>query len=278
MFDVLFVTITEEVKEEQLQSEIEQQLGVSLQDIINRDVIASVILNALHCRRYFLLLDDVWSEFDPAGFGIHENGKDNKAVFASRNSNVCRYMLADDIIFVDRLSDDDALKLFQESLGRNINSSFKPLAQQIVKECANLPILIDKVVRPFRGKEENILLWQAGLNRLIVYPGVRDQSMDEVLNLLAFCYEGLDDEDKKFCFLYSALHPEGSEIYKSYLLECWKAEGLIHEMGLFTAYDRGCCYFGLKCSMFCVGVIWPDKSFNLQLLPLWYYLQVYTMF
>ena len=84
-------------------------------------------------------------------------------------------------------------------MGRNINSSFKPLAQQIVKECANLPILIDKVARTFRGKEENILLWQAGLNRLIVYPSVRDQSMDEVLNLLAFCYEGLDDEDKKLC-------------------------------------------------------------------------------
>ena len=112
MFDVLFVTITEEVKEEQLQSEIEQQLGVSLQDIIDRDAIASVIPNALHCRRYFLLLDDVWSEFDLAGFGIRENGKDNKTVFASRNSNVYHYMLADDIISVDRLSDDDALKLF----------------------------------------------------------------------------------------------------------------------------------------------------------------------
>ena len=37
------------------------------------------------------------------------------------------------------------------------------------------------------------------MNRLIVYPSVRDQSMDEVLNLLAFFYEGMDDEDKKLC-------------------------------------------------------------------------------
>ena len=48
MFDVLFVTITEEVKEEQLQSEIAQQLGVSLQGITDREAIASVISNALH--------------------------------------------------------------------------------------------------------------------------------------------------------------------------------------------------------------------------------------
>ncbi|KDP42475.1 hypothetical protein JCGZ_00272 [Jatropha curcas] len=239
MFDeVIFVTATEEGNEEQLQSEIAQQLGLDIEGISDTRTIALRVSEKLQGNRYLLLLDDVCGRFDLDRIGICDNGKDSKIVLASRDTGICRYMLVNDLFAVERLSDDDALKLFQESYGHKIHSAFQPLARQIIRECANLPILIDKVARAFRDKED-ILLWEVGLKKLIIYPEVRDESMEEVLNVLAFCYEGLDDEDKKVCFLYSALHPEDCKIYKDYLLECWKAEGFTQDMELFTAHDRG---------------------------------------
>ncbi|KAK3419568.1 hypothetical protein EUGRSUZ_G00162 [Eucalyptus grandis] len=65
-------------------------------------------------------------------------------------------------------------------------------------------------------------------------------SMDEVLEFLKFCYEDLDGEDKKVCFLYGALFPEDRDIFVDYLIECWKAKGFLDSIDEFQdARDRG---------------------------------------
>ncbi|KAK3419564.1 hypothetical protein EUGRSUZ_G00154 [Eucalyptus grandis] len=64
--------------------------------------------------------------------------------------------------------------------------------------------------------------------------------MNEMLEFLKFCYEDLDGEDKKVCFLYGALFPEDSDIFVDYLVECWKAKGFLHSVDEFRdASDRG---------------------------------------
>ncbi|KAE8672315.1 Detected protein of unknown function [Hibiscus syriacus] len=42
-----------------------------------------------------------------------------------------------------------------------------------------------------------------------------------------FCYDQLNDDQKRKCFLYGALYPEESKIYTDYLLKCWAVEGLV---------------------------------------------------
>ncbi|KAK3419540.1 hypothetical protein EUGRSUZ_G00101 [Eucalyptus grandis] len=64
--------------------------------------------------------------------------------------------------------------------------------------------------------------------------------MNEMLEFLKFCYEDLDGENKKVCFLYGALFLEDSNIFVDYLVECWKAEGFLHSVDEFRdACDRG---------------------------------------
>ncbi|XP_028082459.1 probable disease resistance protein At1g62630 [Camellia sinensis] len=45
--------------------------------------------------------------------------------------------------------------------------------------------------------------------------------------LLKFCYDDLDEDRQKKCFLYGALYPEDIDINTNSLLECWAAEDLL---------------------------------------------------
>ncbi|XP_058006609.1 probable disease resistance protein At5g63020 [Hevea brasiliensis] len=254
MFDiVIFVALTDEGNEEELQHakiklkcakqklqcEIAQRLKLNVEGLTDTKRIASRIFEELECKRYLLLLDGVWESFNLDDIGIYENEKDSKVVLASRYRDVCMGMCADDIVRVESLSEVDARKLFLEKLGRHINlSDFDPVIPLVIRECANLPLVIDIVAKTFR-KKDRISLWWAGLKRLQKWPNINDQAMDEVLDRLRFCYEELGKEDKKVCFLYVALFTEGCNVYMDYLLECWRAEGFIRDADEFTARDRG---------------------------------------
>uniref|UniRef100_A0A2P2JJS8 NB-ARC domain-containing protein n=1 Tax=Rhizophora mucronata TaxID=61149 RepID=A0A2P2JJS8_RHIMU len=212
--------------------EIAERLMLNIGDITDTRIIASRILEELKGKKYLLLLDDVWETIDLEDIGISETHTDGKVVLASRHRNICKEKCSE-IIHVGELSSAEAKKLFKEKLGQRENlSSFGPFPELVVRECFNFPLLIDRVARTFKLKER-ILQWDTGLKNLRKWPNVNIQGVDEVLDFLRFCYEELDDEDKKVCFLYGALYSEGYEIFEDYLLECWRAEG-------FTARHSGC--------------------------------------
>lgn len=167
-------------------------------------------------------------------------------MLASRLRDICKDMDADELINVKPLSDHEAFNMFKEKVGRSIHfPGIKPVAELVVRECGGLPLLIDRVARTFRKKEKNVSLWRDGLNNLRRWENT--QGMDEVLEFLRFCYDNLDSDAKKVCFLYGALYPEEYEIYIDYLLECWRAEGFIpdadefvHDENVFRdARDKG---------------------------------------
>ncbi|PKI74907.1 hypothetical protein CRG98_004679 [Punica granatum] len=71
----------------------------------------------------------------------------------------------------------------------------EPIARLVVNECADLPLLIDRVARNFRKKDSINL--RDGLWSLRRWPNIRVQGMEEVLEFLKFCYDDLDDETQK---------------------------------------------------------------------------------
>ncbi|KAI6678988.1 hypothetical protein NL676_039784 [Syzygium grande] len=241
MFDiVIWVSVSKAWSIEKVQDAITQRLKLKVEGGVNAVETAQLISNELAGLRYLLLLDEVWDPFDIHEIGIPNNDKDGKVVFASRFRDLCYDMDADELVNMKRLSDTDAYKMFEEKVGRTMkNPSIIPIAKLVVRECAGLPLLIDKVARVFR-KKDNIHLWRDGLRSLQRWPSINIQGMDEVLEFLKFCYEDLDGEDKKVCFLYGALFPEDSDIFVDYLMECWKAEGFLRTIDEFRdARDRG---------------------------------------
>ena len=230
MFDiVIWVTVSKEWNVEKLQEAIMRRLKLDMECFGDVEENARRISEELKEKKYLLLLDEVQDFIDlNAVMEIHNN-IDSKVVLASRSRCVCYDMEADDLINVKRLSPADAWNMFQEKVGHPISSPLiKPIAEQVVKECDGLPLLIDRIGKAFRKKGKDVSLWRDGLNRLRRWDRVKTEGMDEVLDFLKFCYDDLDG-NKRDCFLYGALYPEECEIYIDYLLECWNAEGFIHD-------------------------------------------------
>ncbi|OWM84851.1 hypothetical protein CDL15_Pgr027638 [Punica granatum] len=112
----------------------------------------------------------------------------------------------------------------------------EPIARLVVNECADLPLLIDRVARNFRKKDSINL--RDGLWSLRRWPNIRVQGMEEVLEFLKFCYDDLDDETQKICFLYSTLYPE-EQIKRSEVGAVVEAEPLDLGCNLQAARDAG---------------------------------------
>ena len=234
MFDVvIWVTVSKDWSLEKLQHTIADRLKLNMEGITDRNEIAQQIRRELKSRRCLLLLDEVWEVLDLALIGMYDNEKDSKVVLATRHRHVCYDMETDEEINVQRLSEASALQMFKVKVGRNANlPGIEPIAKLVVNECAGLPLLIDKVASIFRRKD-NFHLWNDGLRSLRRWPSIKIQGINELIDYLKFCYEDLDDEVKKVCFLYGAMYPEECEIYVDYLLECWRAEGFIHDANEF---------------------------------------------
>jgi len=231
---VIWLTVSKGWSIEGLQRAITQRLKLKVEDFAKPYETAEKILEELKNKNYLILLDDVWQGFDLRKIGISCDPNDGKVVLATRDPRICYYMDTDVEVEVQRLSENDAYKMFLEKLGRNVNlTGIEPIARLVARECACLPLVIEKIAATFRRYKENFELWDEGLRSLERFPHNIVQGMDELIKFLEFCYNELGDEDKKFCFLYGALYPEDCEIYIDHLLECWKAEDFIRNANEF---------------------------------------------
>uniref|UniRef100_A0A2N9FJ66 Uncharacterized protein n=1 Tax=Fagus sylvatica TaxID=28930 RepID=A0A2N9FJ66_FAGSY len=244
MFDiVIWVTVSKVCNLEKLQHAIADRLKLNMEGITDRNEIAEQICRELKGKKCLLLLDDVRKDLDLdlSLIGMDDNERDIKVVLTTRHRHVCYDMETDEPINVQPLSEDDAWEMFKVKVGKNVNhQDIEPIAKLVAKECACLPLLIDKVAKIFRRKGKSPQLWDDGLSSLQRWPHIEFQGIDELIKYLEFCYEDIDDEVKKDCFLYSAIYPEDNEIYIDYLLECWRAEGFILDANEFrVARNKG---------------------------------------
>ena len=149
----------------------------------------------------------------------------------TRDQAICKEMAVDDEIEVKTLSDVEALDLFKEKAGEYIKNFPRAVqvAQLVVKVFGGLPLLIEKLAKTFKGMGGNIQRWTDGRRQL------RDLMNEEgrraIHQVLQFCYNSLNSNPKKDCFLYCALYSEKCEILVRFLLECWRMEGFTHNDG-----------------------------------------------
>ena len=205
MFDiVIWAPVSKEWSLKKLQGAIMQRLKLNVESTAGIEENAWRISEELKGKKCLILVDEIFDLIDlHEVMGIQDN-LESKVVLASRLRDICKDMEADELINVKPLSDHEAFNMFKEKVGRSIHfPGIKPVAELVVRECGGLPLLIDRVARTFRKKERNVSLWRDALNNLRRWENT--QGMDEVLEFLRFCYDNLDSDAKKVCFLYGAL-------------------------------------------------------------------------
>ncbi|KAL9269626.1 putative disease resistance protein [Drosera capensis] len=238
MFDsVIWVTVPKDGRVDQIQKAVLERLNVRNEDGGSEDRIGNLISQVLDKKNYLLLLDEVNSAIDLDRIGIsHDHGK---VVLASRSKPICHGMDLDEQYEVNRLSKEDAWKLFHDIVGKEVNNPLlQTKAELILKQCGGLPQVIKALGKYLKGncRED---FFSMTLTSLRTHKAPPLEPMQEVFDAFKLFYDVLDDR-LQFSLLYSASFPDDHEIYRDHLIECWKAEQLIPEDETFTiARDCG---------------------------------------
>ena len=174
----------------------------------------------------------MWEVYEPELVGIPLGVDGGKLIITTRSSDICERMGCQETIKVEQLSTEEAWELFNKTLGRDdaLNVQNKEIAEDIVMECAGLPLAIvttAKSMRCVRGTYE----WRNALNELREHTQGPTLNMeDDVFKILQFSYDRLKGEELRECLLYCALFPEDYKIRRVSLIKYWIVEGIVGEM------------------------------------------------
>ncbi|RWR88053.1 putative disease resistance protein isoform X2 [Cinnamomum micranthum f. kanehirae] len=228
----IWITVSNDVDVNKLQRKIAKELKIDMEEDDDENDRARKIFNALKRRKKFLLiLDDMWKQFDLVEVGIPIPSEENrcKVVLTTRDKGICGPMQAH-AIKVRVLSEDESWEFFKNIVGDVIVSKdMENLAKDVAKECCNLPLAIKTVVGSMCGVD-NAAVWMDALKDLKEANG-GFKGIDKVFTLLKFSYTRLGDPLLQYCFLFCSLYPEDYEISANELINNWIYEGLIDKRG-----------------------------------------------
>ncbi|KAL6654936.1 hypothetical protein ACP70R_008401 [Stipagrostis hirtigluma subsp. patula] len=186
----------------------------------------------LEQKRYFLLVDDVWSVLSWQNIweSLPRNHNGSSVVVTTRFKSVanacCRQK--EHIHMLEPLLHEESKKLFFQILHDPEPKKFEETKEKIIMKCGGLPLAIVAVAgllaRRNLREERN---WE-NVKGSIISELDRNLTPEGMTQILNFCYNDLP-ADQKNCLLYLSIFPKGSSINRKRLVRRWIAEGFITE-------------------------------------------------
>ncbi|XP_047957008.1 disease resistance protein At4g27190-like [Salvia hispanica] len=223
---------------EEIQDVIIRRLNLKGDEEKSREQNAEIISDFLCDRKYLLLIDQVSSTINLDEVGVHKNHKFGRVVLASSNKKVISPM-TDQEVEIKFLSDKDAMKLFLEVHGEINDPRIKLIAENIVKSCGGLPLVIKLVACYLKGEKDE-QVWSDVKRILQSETKAKLLNLEGVGHAYKLAYDKLETSQQK-CLLFVTLFTSNQKIYKDYLIECWNAERFLEldVPELRAARDRG---------------------------------------
>ncbi|PAN43474.2 hypothetical protein PAHAL_8G258100 [Panicum hallii] len=226
-----WVCVSKDYSEVTILKEILRKFEVQYMQDESIDELQSRLKLAIQEKSFFLALDDAWQSdiwqnllstpLHAAATGI--------ILLTSRLDTVAVEIGVDHTHRVDLMSVDVGWELLWKSMGINQEKevqNLRDLGIDIVRRCGCLPLAIIKVVaRVLARKEQTENEWNKFSRK-----DAWSVSKLEVPSALYISYEDLP-LCLKPCFLYCAMFPEDSVIYRDDIIRMWVAEGFIDELG-----------------------------------------------
>ncbi|XP_028766523.1 probable disease resistance protein At4g27220 [Neltuma alba] len=214
-----------------VQQDIARRLGLTFQDADDERARASKLLEAFDRKKTFaLILDEVWEPLSIEEVGIPfptaENGC--KLVIITRSRTVCKDMETDKDVEVKLLSENEAWNLFNDKAGELVLSDpdVQSIAMEVAKQCCGLPLAIVTVGRALRNTVD-IREWEDALQELRTSTTSIHNFEEVVYSRLKLSYSKLEDDARRYCFLFCALYPKGHLIDENELINYWVWEDLL---------------------------------------------------
>ncbi|KAF2926329.1 hypothetical protein DAI22_06g119000 [Oryza sativa Japonica Group] len=214
--------------------------------IVEKHNLTDHLNKGLRGRRYFLVLDDLWTTqawdcIKPTSWGNNMEG--SRVVVTTRNKNLAGGSSTSPVYCLKTLEKEDATKLLLRKTKRSLHDiekdQMKEIFEKILKKCGGLPLAIITIGAVLEGKD--IKEWEILYAQL---PSELESNpiAEPMKKVVTLSYNYLPSHLKP-CFLYLCIFPEDFDIQRKRLVHRWIAEGFIRARGGVGIVDVAQKYF-----------------------------------
>ncbi|KAH9686988.1 Disease resistance protein [Citrus sinensis] len=233
LFDkVVMAEVTQTPDHHKIQDKLAFDLGMEFDLNENEFQRASRLCQRLKQeKRLLIILDNIWTKLEFDKVGIPYDREDDRSrrtiILTSRSRDLlCNDMNSQKNFWIDALSKDEALQLFEKIVGDSKKTyDFQPTADEIVEKCGGLPVALRTVASALKNK--SLTIWKDALNQL------RSSNLREIRGMDAYVYSSiklsydfLESDEAKSLFLLCTLFGEGNPVEDASLLRYGMGLGL----------------------------------------------------
>ena len=202
-----FVLQTPDLK--RIQGELADKLGMKFEEESEEGRAARLHQRMKEEKTILVILDDLWAELELDKIGIPspaDHHKGCKLVLTSRYKDVLLNQMGTQKNFqVEHLKEEESWILFKNRAGDSIEEpDLRPIATEVAKECAGLPIAIVTLATALKNK--SLSVWKDAMQQLKTRTLPNISGMEtKVYSSLKMSYDCLEGDDVKSFFLLCGL-------------------------------------------------------------------------
>ncbi|XP_033509885.1 putative late blight resistance protein homolog R1A-10 [Nicotiana tomentosiformis] len=247
-FDIhVWVTVSQQYRIRDLLLDILSRISADpIKQGTNSDQLMDKIYKVLKCRRYLLVMDDIWScdnIWDIVSRTFPEDENSSRIILTSRINEVAMHADPNCTPYeMHLLNLDESWKLIHDKVF-GVDQQFCPpeleeIGKQVAQNCQGLPLALLVVAGHLSKIDRTRKSWEdvsKSVSNILV------NESDICLGVLAMSYNYLPYHLRP-CFLYIGVFPEDREINITNLINLWISEGFLVNKGLksLEAVGRDC--------------------------------------
>ena len=206
--------------------------SIKSSDLTTLDGLLKIIKEIIKERKFFLVLDDVWTEgsttWEPFKIALKCVAKGSRIIVTTHKSKVAEMMESANMINLEELSKEDCWLVFSKIAFLNRDprhcEQLKGLKRQIVEKCKGLPLAAKTLGSLMRFKR-SIEEWRRVLDSNLWE--LEDEEIKSLYAPLLLSYYDLSSPLRR-CFSFCAVFPKYYVFSRDELVFMWMAQGYIN--------------------------------------------------